>query len=341
VECVEGGLHVNPLLIQLRERAKSLKRRIIFPESEDSRTLKAGRILSESGWVEPVLIGNPPIIRQKMSTLGIPPLSVEIMDVSDSRFQKRAIPVLLERQRSRGLTDEEATTLLQDPLWAASASVELGMVHGIVAGAVHTTAQTVRAYLKTFGIAKGLKTVSSFFFMLLPETDFGQEGVLIYSDAGVVPDPTAEQMAEIAQCAAESFQLLVQHDPLLAFLSFSTKGSANSPSVLKVREGLSIFQTRCPHILSDGELQADAALIPQVAKRKAPDSPVAGRANVLIFPNLDAGNIAYKLTQRLAGATALGPILQGLNQAGNDLSRGCSENDIVNVAVITALQSHP
>ncbi len=307
------------ILDTIVRKASQVQRIIGLPDATDSRTIDAAEELMARGICTPVLIGTG--THSSVRTLH----PEEVVD--------RVAHEILVRRASKGITPEQARELALHPLYAAGTLLSLGSLHGVVAGSVSTTADVVRAALTTVGIAKDTRTVSSFFLMAWEHRS------LIYTDCGIVPDPTAEQLVDIAHSASVNHKLLVGTEPVVAFLSFSTKGSAEHPHVEKVRAAAAEFASRYPHIRCDGELQADAALVPMVAERKAPASPVAGEANILVFPTLDAGNIAYKLTERLAGAKAIGPILQGLAQPYCDLSRGCSVEDIVSVAAITAVMA--
>ena len=325
-------------LTELLERAAAHRRRIIFPESADPRTLAAVRTLAAERIVDPVLVLDP---AQPDSHAAARALGLETLDpTTDPR--RLAIASALERGRKRkGIPAAEADRLSALPLYFADGLVEAGDVDGCVAGAVHTTADVLRAALRLVGPAPGVSTVSSAFYMVVPAFRGASEEVLTFSDCAVVIDPTTEQLADIAIAAATDRRRIVGDEPRLAMLSYSTRGSGSGARVRLVREAVALVQQRAPGLQVDGELQGDAALMPAVAERKAAGSSVAGQANVLIFPSLDAGNIAYKLVQRLARANAIGPIVQGLARPCSDLSRGAVSDDIVHVAAVTALQVEP
>ncbi|WP_423126831.1 phosphate acetyltransferase [Gaoshiqia sp. Z1-71] len=327
------------LLERVIKNAQSYQKRIVLPEGAEPRTLRATEIILKENMARIILLGNPVEIMKSAEECGVNITGAVLIDPKTDKRRDSYAEKMVEIRKSKGLTKEEALEMLNDPLVFAPLMIKCGDADGEIAGAINATGDVLRPAFQFVKTLPGVSVVSGAFLMFINNPQFGHNGIIVFADCAVMPDPDERQLAEIAVTTAKTARAIVGMEPRVAMLSFSTKGSAQHPHVDKVVNALKIAKELDPQLKIDGELQLDAALIPEVAKLKAPDSEVAGRANILVFPGLESANIGYKLVQRLAGAEAIGPVLQGMAAPINDLSRGCSVSDIVNMVAITSNQA--
>ncbi len=328
---------MSAFIDQLKERAKQDIKTIVLAEGEELRTIQCAAIVKKEGYAKNILLGNPEKINSIAAAEGLDIEGIEIIDPAQGN--EAYAEKFAELRKKKGVTIEQARETVKDPLYYGNMMVKMGEADGMVAGAINSSANVIRPALQILKTAPGTKLVSAFFIMVVPNCEYGNNGTFIFADCGLNQDPNADEVSEIALSSAASYKQLIGGEPKVAMLSYSTYGSAKSDLVTKMQEATKLAKEKAPELALDGELQLDAAIVDTVAKQKAPASKVAGQANVLVFPNLDAGNIGYKLTQRLAKAEAYGPVLQGIAAPVNDLSRGCVAEDIAGVVAITAIQA--
>ena len=324
---------------EIKNRAKQEIKTIVLPEATDIRILKAAKIVKEEQYAKVILVGNEQEVIKQIKDNNLDLDGIKIIDPSKSEKTEDYANQLYELRKAKGMTLEQAQKIILDPIYFGMMMVKLDDADGLVSGAAHSTADTLRPALQILKTAPGTKLVSAFFIMVVPNCEYGANGTFIFADSGLNEEPDSEKLSEIAISSSKSFKQLVGEEPKVAMLSYSTYGSAHSASTEKVIEATRLVKEKAPDLIVDGELQLDAAIVPEVAEFKAKGSPLKGEANVLIFPDLGAGNIGYKLTQRLAKAEAYGPLCQGIAKPVNDLSRGCNEFDVAGVIAITAVQA--
>lgn len=332
-------MHADQLMQSYYDKAQSNQKHIVLPEGTEPRTIEAATIIAAKGYAKVTLIGPKAEIEKVAREKNLNVSNIPIIDPANSPLLDKYAKSFYELRKSKGVTEEKARQTVMDPVYFGTMMVHLKDADGLVSGAEHSTADTIRPALQIIKCAPGVSTVSSAFIMMVPNCDMGANGLFVFADCAVIPNPNAEELAAIAIASAETARVLANVEPKVALLSFSTKGSAEHELVDKVRQALTICKEKAPTLDIDGELQVDAAIVAKVGQKKAPGSKIAGFANVLVFPDLQAGNCAYKLVERLAKAKAIGPFLQGLNKPVNDLSRGCSVQDIVDVVAVTSVQA--